>query len=185
MESKFGYTEMLRFHLVEGEACTAAPTVFSLTHNFDLKCKKHCDNSVTDSIMGWTVCASHHLTTVCMCLHVRLCAYFRSLWSRLCEHAYVCVHIWSKRCVLLLRALWGWPQRCLAETPHPPVDPSRECWEQFITHTGWGWLLGYCILGSGSKYSSAVSLGQGQAVRMMMMKACGHHWFSSRGKAAY
>lgn len=52
MESKFGYTEMLKFHLVEGEACTAAPTVFSLTHNFDLKCKKHCDNSVTDSIMG-------------------------------------------------------------------------------------------------------------------------------------
>ena len=64
-------------------------------------------------------------------------------------------------------------------------DSSAPCraleggWEQLITHTGWGWLLGYCILGPGSKNRSAVALGKGRAAGRNVMKTCGHHWFST------
>lgn len=94
---------------------------------------KHRMNSVTEH--RWFMRAQ-------MCLHAHLCAHFRSL------------HCVTVACHLRLTTV------VFGRGTSPPRGSSEGGWEQFITHTGWGWLLGYCILGSGSKYSSAVWLGR-------------------------
>lgn len=55
--------------------------------------------------------------------------------------------------------------------PHPhPRRALEGGWEWFITHSGWGWLLGYCTLSPGSKYRNAVALeNRRAALRWLMM----------------